>query len=179
MPRLTAIDPNSATGDAKVLLEQVRAKFGVVPNMMRTMANSPAVLRAYLSFAQALETSSLGGRLGEKVALAVAQANACDYCLSAHSAIGKMVGLADEDIVSGRRGSSSDHKEDAALKLALAVVRGRGAVTDDDLDRARRSGLNDAESAEVIGLVALNVFTNYFNKALAVTLDFPAVPAKV
>lgn len=179
MARLTAMDPNSATGEAKALLDQVRAKFGLVPNMMRTMAHSPAVLRAYLSFVQALEGGSLGGKLGEKVALAVAEANACEYCLSAHSAIGKLVGLPEEEILSGRRGASADAKEDGALKLALAVLSSRGSVSDEDISRARRAGLSDAESAEVIALVALNVFTNYFNKALAVPVDFPAVPAQV
>ncbi len=93
MPRLNAVDPARATGKAKDFLDAVKAKLGLTPNMMRTMAGSPAVLEGYLSFGTALGGGSLPPGLREQIALAVAEANRCDYCLSAHTALGRLAGL--------------------------------------------------------------------------------------
>lgn len=175
MPRLTAIDPASATGKAKELLDGVQATLGVTPNLMRTMANSPAVLEAYLSFNTALGRGRLSAKEREQIALAVAEANGCEYCLSAHTAIGKKVGLPESDLLASRLGTSPDFKVAAALKFAQAILSQRGQVTDEDVNRIRRAGLGDAEIAEIVANVALNVFTNYFNLVAETTVDFPRV----
>ncbi len=177
MARLTQISPENATGRAGELLNAVQEALGLVPNMTRAMANSPAVLDAYLRFSGALGKGLLPAKLRERIALAVAQANGCDYCLAAHVAIARMVGLTLDQIRDSRLGGDVDPKADALIRLALNVVATRGRVDDADLKEVRRAGFDDAAIAEVVANVALHVFTNYFNRLAGTDLDFPAVPA--
>ncbi len=173
MPKLKAVDPASAAADARELLDSVQEKFGATPNMVRTMANSPAVLMAYVNFEAALAKGSLPARLLEQIALTVAEANQCGYCLAAHTAIGKAVGLTEEAILDSRRGESPDSKEEAALQFARALVAERGWGRDQDVARLRQVGYSDAEIVEIIANVALNLFTNYFNQVAGTEIDFP------
>jgi len=177
MARLPQIDPVQATGQAKSLLDQVQQSLRIVPNMTRAMANSPAVLAGYLGFSGALHGGALPAKLREQIALAVAETNSCGYCLAAHATIGKMVGLPPADIEASRRLEPTDPEAGAALRFAAAVLEGRGEVSDDEFARVRQAGFTDAEIAEIVAHVALNVFTNYFNKAIEVTIDFPPVGA--
>lgn len=176
MSRLTAVDPAKATGKARNLLEKVKAKFGVSPNMMRTMANSPAVLEGYLDFDNALAGGSLSGKLREQIALAVAETNGCEYCLSAHTAIGEMVGLSRDEILSSRQSVATDKRVDAGLKFVKSILARRGDVTHDDIKRVKDAGYSEGEIAEIVANVALNVFTNYFNQVAQTEIDFPRVP---
>ena len=176
MSRLQALDPAAATGKAHALLDGVRKKLGVVPNMMRTMAASPAVLEGYLGLSGALGSGMLPGKLREQIALAVAEANGCGYCLAAHSLLGSKAGLAEAEVVAARRGEALDTRAHAAIHFALAVVAARGGVTDAELERVRGAGFGDAEIAEIVAHVALNVLTNYLNRAAATEIDFPPVP---
>jgi uncharacterized peroxidase-related enzyme len=175
MPRLNPISPEQATGKAKDLLDGVQAKLKMTPNMMRVMANSPAVLQGYLSFSGALAGGALDAKLREQIALEVGEQNACQYCVSAHTAIGKMTGLSDEEIEAARSAVSTSPKNAAALKFANQLVALRGRVADVDFDAVRRAGFADAEIAEIIAHVGLNIFTNYFNNAAGVEVDFPKV----
>ena len=174
MSRIPTIDPKQATGKAQELLNGVQAKLGMTPNLMRVMANSPAVLEAYLQFSGSLGRGALTAKTREQVALAVAQANSCDYCLSAHSAIGKSIGLTTQQIRDARGGTSVDGKSNAILQLTAQLVDQRGFVSDDDLAVARDAGVTDAEIAEVVANTALNLFTNYFNHVAETEVDFPA-----
>jgi uncharacterized peroxidase-related enzyme len=174
--RITPIDPARAEGRPKELLDAVKAKLGVTPNMTKTMAVSPAVLEGYLGLSDSLEHGELGARLGEQIALAVAEANACGYCLSAHTYLGKnVVKLSDEEIARNRRFDSEDPRVEAGLRFAGAVVETRGGVSDGELDDVRRAGYADAEIAELVAHVALNVLTNYLNRVADVEIDFPVV----
>ena len=111
MTRLQALDPKVATGRSKELFDGIQAKLGMVPNMMKTMGNSPAVLEGYLNLSDALGKGSLGGKLGELLALSVAESNACNYCLSAHSFIGeKLVGIDTDTLQAAREGINADQK---------------------------------------------------------------------
>ncbi len=175
MSRLNAIEPSSATGKAKDLLNAVKAKLGIVPNMTKVMANSPAVLEGYLGLSGALGGGLLDAKTREQLALVTAQSNHCDYCLSAHTAIGKMVGLKPEEIAESRLGHGSNPRTTAALKFATRVLDERGAIRDADLAEVRAAGFNDGEIAEIIAHVALNILTNYFNIATDVEIDFPKV----
>ena len=121
--RLKAVDPRTATGAANELLDGVQAKLGITPNLHRTMANAPAVLEGYLNFSNALTKGSLSAKLREQIALAVAQANNCDYCLAAHSAVGKALGFSSRELLDSRLGQSSDSKTDAALKEQSGRMR--------------------------------------------------------
>jgi uncharacterized peroxidase-related enzyme len=173
MTRLPAIDPAKATGNTKQLFDGVQAKLGLVPNMVRVMANSSAVLRGYLGLSGALAGGSLGAPLQEQIALAVSEANGCDYCLAAHTAVGTGVGLSEAEIVAARRGTAADPRSAAALRLAVALVESRGRVTDAELARVRAAGYTDGEIAEIVAEVALHVLTNYFNILAETEVDFP------
>jgi AhpD family alkylhydroperoxidase len=143
---------------------------------MRTLAVSPAALDGYLALSGALARGRLGAKLGEHLALAVAERNACDSCLSAHTYVGTHVArLSEEDVAAARQGRADDARSAAALRFALAVLDGRGEVADAEVAAAREAGLTDAELAEVVAHVALNVLTNFFNKAAGVEIDFPVV----
>ncbi len=175
MARLAIIDPATTTGKSKELLDAVKAKLGLVPNMTRVMANSPAVLGGYLGLSGALAGGTLDPKLREQIALLIAQENACEYCLSAHSALGKMSGLTAQQLIESRHGTDSSPRHAAALTFARQVLEGKGQVTDGQLDAVRNAGFSDGEIAEIIAAVALNVFTNYFNIAAQVDVDFPKV----
>ncbi len=177
MPRLRAIETARAEPRTKALLEGVQKKLGMTPNLMRTMANSPAVLEAYLGFGNTLAKGELQPKLREQIALTVGELNQCQYCLSAHTALGKMVGLGDEEIADSRRGVSPDRKTEAVLQFARKVVTERGWVSDEDLAAVRAAGTSDAEIAEVVAHVAVNTFSNYFNHVAETDVDFPKVAA--
>jgi uncharacterized peroxidase-related enzyme len=174
MPRLTPIDPATATGEAKELLDGIQAAFGMTPNMARTMARNPAVLRGWIELNGALG-KTLTRELNEQIALAVAEENRCGYCLSAHTAIGGLVGVAEDELARSRTGESSDPKIAAALKFAQAVNAKRGGVSDEDLAGVRAAGYDDADIAAIVAHVALNVLTNYFNLVAQPVIDFPKV----
>ncbi|MEX0662387.1 MAG: carboxymuconolactone decarboxylase family protein [Balneolaceae bacterium] len=176
MQRIEALNPETTTGKSKELFEGIQSKLGMVPNMMRTMGNSPAVLSGYLTFNDALAQSSLGGKLGELIALTVANANSCEYCNAAHSFIGeKLVGIAPTVIEAAKERRSSDIKTQAALTFAKTLVRKKGNVNDRDIDLLKENGFTDGEVTEIIAHTSLNIFTNYFNNALSVVVDFPEV----
>ncbi len=176
MARFNAVDSGTATGQTKELLDQVHRKLGFVPNMMRTMAVSPAVLEGYLGLSGALAGGGLSPKVREQIALAVGEANGCQYCVSAHTAIGKRLGVAEAELAASRDGAPSDPKVEAALAFARALVERRGDVSDADVARVREAGWSDPEVAEIVAHVALNVFTNYFNITAGTEIDFPRIP---
>lgn len=175
MPRIRPLDPAAAEGKAKQLLDGVQKALGTTPNLMRSLAHSPAALGAYLGFGQALGGASLDAKTREAIALTVAGLNGCDYCASAHSAIGAKLGAEPGELSLNLAGRSGDPKVQAILDFAQAVVVKRGWVSDQDLAAAHAAGLGDGEIAEVVASVALNIFTNYFNHIAATEVDFPLV----
>src|SRR5215831_13955125 len=177
MERITPVNPQTVQGRAKELLDAVKAKLGLVPNMARSMAVSPPVLEADLGFIAALGHGVLPARVREQLALDVGEANHCDYCVSAHSALGQRAGLTEQDVLDSRRGASADPKADVLLRFARPVVEKRGLVEDADIAAVREAGYGDAELAEVVAHVGLNIFTNYFNNVAGTAIDFPKAPA--
>jgi AhpD family alkylhydroperoxidase len=162
------------------LFQAARAHLGGVPNMVRAMANSPALLHGYLGLYGALSSGHLQPEVREKIALAVARRNGCDYCTAAHTFVATHVLRLDPETIETAR-AGRDHQDpaaDAALVLATQLIDGRGALTEDQWDAAR-ADLDDEEIAEVVGHVALNVLTNYFNRAADVDIDFPSVALPV
>jgi uncharacterized peroxidase-related enzyme len=176
MPRISPLDPTTATGETAAQLEIARKIFGGIPNLVATAARAPAAVTAMLSLFGDLAKSSLGARTGELIAIAVAQANRCGYCLSAHTAVGGMHGLPPAELAAARQARSTDAKAAAILALAVAINAARGHIDDAALAAARTAGLTDAEIVEVVAHVALNVFTNYLNSVAETTIDFPVVP---
>jgi uncharacterized peroxidase-related enzyme len=176
MPRIQPVNPNTADPATAELLTSVKKSMGVVPNLIATMANSAAVARAYLGFSQALAGGGLPRRLREQIALVVGEANACTYCVAAHTALGRRAGLTEQETREARRASSPDAKERAALEFARKVVQDRGVVADEDVEQLHRAGYTDGEISEILAPVALNLFTNYFNHVAGTEVDFPVAP---
>jgi AhpD family alkylhydroperoxidase len=117
----------------------------------------------------------LDAKLREEIALEVGEQNSCQYCVSAHTAIGKMSGMTDSEIEQARDAKSSSAKNAAALKFAREIVAKKGRTADGDVEAVRRAGFTDGEIAEIIAHVALNIFTNYFNNTGGVEVDFPKI----
>ncbi len=175
MARLTIQDPANTTGATKSTLDAVGKALGMVPNLHKAVANSPAALQGYVQFAGALSTGALAPKIREQIAILTAQTNSCEYCLSAHTLLGKGAGLAPAELESARKAGSTDAKAAAALTFAKAVLSRQGGVSADDVTNARKAGLSDAELTEIVAHVGLNVFTNFFNVAFDIDLDFPRV----
>lgn len=175
MSRLAIIDPATATGDARPLLEAVQSGLGMVPNFIRVLANSPAALNAFLGIHTIAGTGYLDPKTRERVALAVAEQNACQYCVSAHTAIGRKAGLDNQEILANRMGRSADAKAEAALQFARALVEHKGEVTNAEFGAVRAAGHSDGEIVEIITHVAMNIFTNLLGKATKVNIDFPQI----
>jgi uncharacterized peroxidase-related enzyme len=174
MARLIALNPDETTGKTKELFNAIQGKFGVVPNMMRTMGNSPALLEGYLNLNGALAKGTLSPKTGELLALAIGEKNSCDYCVSAHSYIGeKLAHLDAETIENARRANAADAKTDAALKFATTLIAKQGLVAAGDIEAVKAAGFTDGEIGELVGHVALNILTNYFNNTADTVIDFP------
>lgn len=175
MTRVQVIDPKTATGDAKSLLDAVQAKLGITPNFLRVLANSPKALEGFLGLYGAAVGFSLDKATQERIALAVAEHNACQYCVSAHTAIGRGAGLTNDEMLLNREGRSDNARAAAVLAFADAVNTNVGEVSQSDFDAARAAGLSDRELIEIITVVALNIFTNILNKTTQVDIDFPKI----
>ena len=175
MSRVPLIDAGTATADRQALLAQIHGAFGAPPNMFRAGATSPAALRSMWGAFGALGAGVIPAKLGEQIAVAVADRNACEYCLAAHTALGRKAGASAEEMSAAQAGNAADPKTAAALRFALQLVEARGQVSDADVQAVRAAGFNDQEIVEMLAHVALNLFTNYVNVAFAVPVDFPAV----
>jgi uncharacterized peroxidase-related enzyme len=175
MSRLPIIDPKTATGDSKKLLDAVQAQLGVTPNFIRALANSAKALEGFLGLYGAASGFAIDKPTQERIALAVAEGNACAYCVSAHTAIGRHAGLSNEEMLVNRRGSSGEAKAAATVEFARAINDSVGSITASEFDAARAAGLSDGELVEVIALVTLNIFTNILGKALQLDIDFAKV----
>jgi uncharacterized peroxidase-related enzyme len=175
MARIAVVDPQTATGEAKKLLDAVQSGLGMVPNFIRVLANSPAALSAFLGIHGIASGGVLDPKTRERLALAIAEQNACQYCLSAHTAIGRKVGLDDLEMRANRVGRSANAKAEAALTFARALVEHTGQVSKAEVDAVRAAGHSDAEIVEIITHVAMNIFTNLLAKSMQVEIDFPRI----
>lgn len=180
MPRLpTPASIEDAPNASQPLLQAVKKQLGIVPNMFRLIGNSPAGLEGYLGLNGALAKGALEAPTRERIALAVAEVNGCNYCLSAHSYLGKnLAKLSDAEIAANRDGGSTDAKADAAVHFAVKLVNARGHVSDTDIKAVKDAGYTDAQVIEIVLHVALNTLTNYVNEVAKTDIDFPVVAVK-
>lgn len=168
----------SSPAASQPLLEAVNKQLGSVPNLFRVVGNSPAALEGYLAMSGALAKGALPAQTRERIALAVAEVNGCNYCLAAHAYLGKnLARLDDAEIAANRAGTSGDAQADAAVRFAALVVRARGHVGEPALQAVRAAGYTDAQIVEIVMHVALNTWTNYLNEVAGTEIDFPAVAA--
>lgn len=175
MSRVQLIDSSNTTANREALLEQVHKAFGATPNMFKAVANSPAALKSMWGSFGALGSGVLGAKLGEQIAVAIADKNRCEYCLAAHTVLGKGAGATAEEMSAAQAGLSADPKTAAALTFALKVVSNRAQVNNEDVAQLRSAGFEDEHIVEILAHVALNIFTNYVNVAFDVPVDFPKV----
>jgi uncharacterized peroxidase-related enzyme len=165
----------SAPAASKPLLGGVNKKLGVVPNVFRLAALSPAALEGFLGLSAAL-SKTLDVRTRERIAIAVAEVNGCDYCLSAHTYLAlNLAKISPEDAALARKGSSTDAKAGAAVRFAVQVARTRGGVSDADIAAVKEAGYSEAEIVELVALVTENVFTNFLNRVAQTDIDFPVL----
>jgi len=175
MTRIALVTPADTTGERQQLLAQIQGAFGATPNMFRAVANSTAALKSMWGSFGALGGGVIDAKLGEQIAVAIADRNECDYCLAAHTALGRKAGASAEEMSAAQAGKSSDPKTAAALRFAAAVVNNRAQIDDEDVAALRDAGFDDEAIVEIMAHVALNLFTNYVNVAFKVPVDFPSV----
>ncbi len=175
MSRIQVIEQSNANAEQKALLDAIQGQLGMVPNFLKVFANSPVALQAFLGLHGVANAGSLSPQTRERIALALAQQNTCEYCLSAHTAIGRKAGLTGDEIAAARAGSSEDAKAAVAVKLARSLVEHKGDITTAELIEAREAGYSDADIVEIITHVGMNLLTNILGKASRVDIDFPKV----
>ena len=178
MARISTLDLDKAEPKAKEILDGVNKALGTVPNVFKTFAHSPAVLEAYMGFSGAMAKAKLPATVREQIALTVAGKNECDYCASAHTVLGKKAGLDEKEIPLNLDGKATDAKSQAVLDFTLKVVEKRGQVSDADVKAIKEAGFSETEVVEMVNVIALNIFTNYFNHVADTEIDFPVVKTK-
>ena len=177
MSRIAIPDRHDVPAASTPILDAVHKQLGVVPAMFRLIATSPAVLEGFAANNGAL-SKTLDVKTRERIALAVAEVNGCDYCLSAHSYLGlNLAKISPEEVALNRRGASGDPRADAAVRFAVKAVRDRGHVSDADIASVRDAGFSDSQIVEIVAVVAENIFTNLLNTVAQTDIDFPVVHA--
>jgi uncharacterized peroxidase-related enzyme len=178
MARINIVTAESANPEQTSLYTAIQAQLGMVPNFLKVFANSPAALRAFLGLHGIAGEGSLDPQTRERIALALAQHNSCEYCLSAHTAIGRKAGLDGAEIEANRAGTSRDEKAAVAVRFARSLVTHMGEVTTAELVEMRDAGYSESDIVEVITHVGMNILTNLLGKAGRVDIDFPKVELK-
>lgn len=173
--RIPLVTPADTTGERQQLLGQIQQAFGATPNMFKAVANSTAALKSMWGSFGALGGGVIPAKLGEQIAVAIADRNNCEYCLAAHTALGRKAGASAEEMSAAQAGQSADARTAAALRFAVAVVDNRGQIDEAEVAGLREAGFSDEEIVEILAHVALNLFTNYINVAFQVPVDFPSV----
>ena len=175
MPRISPVTLETAPESTKPILEQFNASLGRLPNFFGTLGHSAAATNAFVGLKEAIAKGSLGDSLGESLAMAIATESSCGYCQAAHNAIGKMVGVSDEERQKNLAGQSDDPRTQAAITFAQSVVEKRGWADDADVQAVRDAGFSDSDILEIVTIVSLNLFTNYVNHLSGTEIDFPKV----
>ena len=175
MSRINLVTAATANEEQQALLIAIQSKLGMVPNFLKVFANSPAALRAFLGLHGIANEGSLDSQTRERIALTVAQKNSCEYCVSAHTAIGRGTGLSNEEMTAARAGSSADAKAEVAVRFARSLVEHQGEITAAELREMRDAGFSESDIVEVITHVGMNILTNMIGKASRLEIDFPKV----
>ena len=175
--RIETLNPATTTGKSKELFDAVQSKLGFIPNLIKVFGNSPATLQGYLSLGEITSSGNFSKKFREQLALAIAEENSCNYCLSAHTAIGKLNGLSEEQTEQSRQGLATNEKEQTALQFAQAVTRNRGQVSSELIQAVKNAGYTDGDILEIVLNVVSNTLTNYVNHIAETEVDFPSVEA--
>ena len=156
----------------QAIFDQLEKGLGFVPNLYASFAHSETALGNFLAIGNG--KTSFSNREKEVINLAVSEVNQCVYCLSAHTAIGKMNGFSEEEILELRKGEASfDTKLDALAKFARSVALNRGAATPETIEKLYAAGYTKGSVADAILLIGEITITNYFHRTTEVSVDFP------
>ncbi|MBT5073322.1 MAG: peroxidase-related enzyme [Kordiimonadaceae bacterium] len=175
MSRINTVTPETANLDQKNLLNAIEGQMGMVPNFLGVLAQSPDALKAFLGLHEIAAGGALDPQTRERIALVIAEENACEYCVAAHTAIGRKAGLTTSEIESNRAGSSQDARAAAAVEFARNLNEHKGDLTQAEFEAVRAAGYSDAEIVEIITHVGMNILTNLIGKAVQVEIDFPKI----
>jgi len=175
MSRIKHLSHHELDAGTAATLDAVKQKLGMVPNLLSTFAHAPAALNGYLGLGEALGKGALTGRQREIIALTVAQFNQCQYCLSAHSVLGKAAGLSEDEIARARQGTALNKSDDVIANFARVVTANRGVINDEALKTYEQQGLTHSQMVETVANVAMNLLTNYINHLADTEIDFPVV----
>ncbi len=176
MPRLNVVEAETAEDEQKEVLNLIEKKYGKVADIFKAMANSPAATRAYLALSEPLSDTALSRSEREVVALVVSQFYGCDYCLAAHTLMGRAAGLPEEEMIAIRRGTADDERRRALVEFTGAVLEKHGNVSDEELEAFRAAGYGDAEAVEVCAMIARLAFTVLVNHVHRTPIEFPRAP---
>lgn len=175
MTTITPIEPEAAPEKSRALLEDFKRKRGTIPGLLKVLAHSPAALQGYVSLATAMAGSKLGPADRERIAISTAEANGCNYCLTAHARLGKAAGLSEPEVEAARDGASGEARAAALLAFSNRVLERRGKVDPSDVEAMRRAGFDEAEIVEAVIVTVQNVLTNYMNNVARTPSDFAQV----
>lgn len=169
----------TVSDQAAEIFTGLRKKLGKVPNMYAAIgSNSPAALAALVNFDAALAGTVLSKQEIEVIKLTVSEVNGCDYCVAAHTVVGKLVGLSIDATLAARQGTpSGDPKLDALSQFVRTLVSTSGTVPADVVETFKAAGYSDAHVVDSIFAVTTITFTNLINRVNDTVLDFPAAPA--
>jgi uncharacterized peroxidase-related enzyme len=173
MKTLQALKPEQVDEATREIFAGIKQKVGRVPNLYAAIANSPQLLRGFLAFSDSLNEGVFSAKESEAIALAVSEVNGCNYCLAAHSAVGKMVGFSEAELIDIRKGTVTNTKLSALITLAAELTEQRGKASTGAIINFLASGYTHAAFAELIGVVALRSFTNYIFSNGEFEIDFP------
>ena len=175
MSRINVVEKDTANPEQSALFEAIQGKLGMIPNFLKVLANSPSALSAFLGLHSIADAGTLDSQTRERIALTLAQKNSCQYCVSAHTAIGRKAGLTTAEMEANRAGTSQDAKAAVAVKFAQSLIEHKGEVTNDELQELRNAGYSDSDIVEIITHTGMNFLTNVIGKASRVAIDFPTV----
>jgi len=173
MKTLKPLTLEEANENSQAIFNNVKSKIGMLPNLYATMGTSDKLLGGFLAFTETLKSGELTGKEYEAVALSTSQVNGCAYCLSAHTAIGKMNGFTEEETLELRDNSIADTKLNALVTLASELADRKGKASDDTVNNFFEAGYNKAAFTEVIGIVSLTIITNTVFLNGGFEIDFP------
>lgn len=173
MERFKALSFEEANENTQAIFKSIKSKVGMIPNLYAAMGVSDKLLGGFLGFSETLKGGEFTNREHEAIALAAAQANGCAYCISAHTALGKMNGFSEEETLRLRYNRIADEKLNALVTLTTQLIEGKGHPSEEAVQNFLDAGYTKAAFAELIGSVALNTITNYMFHNGSYDIDFP------
>ncbi|HTV87141.1 MAG TPA: carboxymuconolactone decarboxylase family protein [Dyella sp.] len=177
MSRISTPAVESATGATAEIFQQIRKAAGGVPNTFAAIGSlHPAALKAVLEADGVLAAGSLSKQDQETIKLIVSVVAGCDYCVAAHSLLGKMTGIKPDVLAKIRAGESTgDARRDALARFVRTLTTTSGTISEQDFNAIKAAGYTDAQLVDISLAITLTVFTNVFNRINDTAIDFPAV----